>query len=64
MVGYATLTHPTSWAPSRRAATPMPAPAVLRRFAARPVIYPDSNFAATYDRRARANLAPELAALI
>ncbi|MGY3235313.1 MULTISPECIES: hypothetical protein [unclassified Bradyrhizobium] len=38
--------------------------AVLRRFAARPVIYPDSSFAATYDRRARANLARELAALI
>ena len=37
--------------------------AVLRRFAARPVIYPDSHFAATYDRRARANLARELAAL-
>ncbi|MEW3623573.1 N-methyl-D-aspartate receptor NMDAR2C subunit, partial [Pseudomonas aeruginosa] len=37
--------------------------AVLRRFAARPVIYPDADFAATYDRRARDNLARELASL-
>ncbi|WP_280707489.1 phosphohydrolase [Bradyrhizobium sp. BR13661] len=37
--------------------------AVLRRFAARPVIYPDAGFAAKYDRRARDNLARELAAL-
>ena len=36
---------------------------VLRRFAARAVIYPDAGFAATYDRRARDNLARELAAL-
>ncbi|RXH19269.1 HD domain-containing protein [Bradyrhizobium guangzhouense] len=36
---------------------------VLRRFAAREVIYPDSSFAATLDRQARANLARELAAL-
>jgi predicted metal-dependent HD superfamily phosphohydrolase len=36
---------------------------VLRRFAARPVIYPDAGFAATYDRRARDNLARELASL-
>ncbi|WP_234680059.1 HD domain-containing protein [Bradyrhizobium monzae] len=37
--------------------------AVLRRFAARPVIYPDAGFAATYDQRARDNLARELASL-
>ncbi|MBR0830720.1 phosphohydrolase [Bradyrhizobium manausense] len=36
---------------------------VLRRFAARSVIYPDAAFAARYDRRARDNLARELAAL-
>ncbi len=36
---------------------------VLRRFAARPVIYPDAGFAAKYDRRARDNLARELASL-
>ncbi|MCP3385200.1 MULTISPECIES: phosphohydrolase [unclassified Bradyrhizobium] len=37
--------------------------AVLRRFAARPVIYPDAGFAAKYDQRARENLARELASL-
>lgn len=37
--------------------------AVLRRFAARPVIYPEAGFAATYDRRARDNLGRELAFL-
>lgn len=37
--------------------------AVLRRFAARPVIYPDAGFAAQCDRRARDNLARELASL-
>jgi len=37
--------------------------AVLRRFAAREVIYPDAGFAARYDRRARDNLARELASL-
>jgi predicted metal-dependent HD superfamily phosphohydrolase len=37
--------------------------AVLRRFAARQVIYPDAGFAATYDQRARDNLARELASL-
>ncbi|GGI19175.1 HD domain-containing protein [Bradyrhizobium guangdongense] len=37
--------------------------AVLRRFATRPVIYPDASFAATYDRQARDNLARELASL-
>ncbi|MCJ9704041.1 MULTISPECIES: phosphohydrolase [unclassified Bradyrhizobium] len=37
--------------------------AVLRRFAARPVIYPDAGFAAKYDQRARDNLARELASL-
>ena len=37
--------------------------AVLRRFAARPVIYPDAGFAARYDQRARDNLARELASL-
>jgi len=36
---------------------------VLRRFAARPVIYPDAGFAATYDQRARDNLVRELVAL-
>ncbi|MCG2633227.1 phosphohydrolase [Bradyrhizobium sp. WYCCWR 13023] len=36
---------------------------VLRRFAAREVIFPDSDFAAMYDRPARANLAREVAAL-
>jgi predicted metal-dependent HD superfamily phosphohydrolase len=36
---------------------------VLRRFAARPVIFPDAGFAAMYDRRARENLARELASL-
>jgi predicted metal-dependent HD superfamily phosphohydrolase len=33
---------------------------VLRQFAARPVIFPDPGFAATYDSRARENLAREL----
>jgi predicted metal-dependent HD superfamily phosphohydrolase len=37
--------------------------AVLRRFTARPVIYPDAGFAAKYDHRARENLARELASL-
>ncbi|NEV02456.1 HD domain-containing protein [Bradyrhizobium uaiense] len=36
---------------------------VLRHFAARKVIFPDAGFAVTYDRRARDNLARELAAL-
>ena len=36
---------------------------VLGQFAARPVIFPDASFAATYDRRARENLARELASL-
>lgn len=36
---------------------------VLRRFAARQVIYPDAEFAARYDQRARENLARELASL-
>ncbi|MGV7216895.1 HD domain-containing protein [Bradyrhizobium sp. UFLA05-112] len=36
---------------------------VLSQFAARPVIYPDAGFAAIYDRRARDNLARELASL-
>ena len=36
---------------------------VLGHFAARPVIFPDPAFAAKYDRRARANLAREQAAL-
>ena len=36
---------------------------VLRRFAARSVIYPDASFAATYDQQARDNLARELASL-
>ena len=37
--------------------------AVLRRFAAQPVIFPDAAFARTYDRQARDNLARELASL-
>lgn len=37
--------------------------AVLRRFAARPVIYPDAVFASRYDRQARDNLARELASV-
>ena len=37
--------------------------AVLRRFAARRVIYPNAGFAARYDQRARDNLARELASL-
>ncbi|MET4255918.1 putative metal-dependent HD superfamily phosphohydrolase [Bradyrhizobium sp. S3.12.5] len=37
--------------------------AVLRRFAARAVIYPNAGFAKKYDRRARDNLARELASL-
>jgi predicted metal-dependent HD superfamily phosphohydrolase len=36
---------------------------VLRRFAARPVIFPDPVFAKTYDQKARDNLAREVAAL-
>ncbi|NOJ50056.1 HD domain-containing protein [Bradyrhizobium archetypum] len=36
---------------------------VLGQFAARPVIFPDAAFAARYDRRARDNLARELASL-
>jgi len=36
---------------------------VLGRFAARPVIFPDTAFAARYDRQARENLARELASL-
>ena len=36
---------------------------VLRRFVARPVIYPDAAFAETYDRRARDNIDWELARL-
>jgi predicted metal-dependent HD superfamily phosphohydrolase len=36
---------------------------VLSQFAARPVIFPDPVFAATYDRQARENLARELASL-
>jgi predicted metal-dependent HD superfamily phosphohydrolase len=36
---------------------------VLRQFAARTVIYPDAGFAVIYDRRARDNLARELALL-
>jgi predicted metal-dependent HD superfamily phosphohydrolase len=36
---------------------------VLSQFAARPVIYPDATFAAIHDRRARENLARELASL-
>lgn len=37
--------------------------AVLRRFAGRPVIYPDAGFAARYELRTRDNLARELASL-
>ena len=37
--------------------------AVLRRFAAQPVIFPDPAFATRYDRQARDNLARELATL-
>jgi predicted metal-dependent HD superfamily phosphohydrolase len=37
---------------------------VLSQFAARAVIYPDAGFAAIYHRRARENLARELASLI
>jgi len=36
---------------------------VLKQFAARPVIFPDAVFAATYDWQARENLARELASL-
>jgi predicted metal-dependent HD superfamily phosphohydrolase len=36
---------------------------VLGQFAARPVIFPDAAFAARYDRKARENLARELASL-
>jgi predicted metal-dependent HD superfamily phosphohydrolase len=36
---------------------------VLRRFAARPVIFPDAAFAHAYDQKARHNLARELATL-
>jgi predicted metal-dependent HD superfamily phosphohydrolase len=36
---------------------------LLSQFAARPVIFPDTVFAATYDRQARENLARELASL-
>jgi predicted metal-dependent HD superfamily phosphohydrolase len=36
---------------------------VLSRFAAQPVIFPDAAFARKYDRRARENLARELASL-
>ncbi|CAN7584227.1 phosphohydrolase [Bradyrhizobium sp. LjRoot220] len=36
---------------------------VLRRFIARPVIFPDPDFATRYDRRARANMAREIASL-
>jgi predicted metal-dependent HD superfamily phosphohydrolase len=36
---------------------------VLRRFAARPVIYPDTAFARGYEKKARDNLARELASL-
>jgi predicted metal-dependent HD superfamily phosphohydrolase len=36
---------------------------VLEHFAAREAIYPDADFAATYDRQARENLARELALL-
>ena len=37
--------------------------AVLRRFAAQPVIFPDPAFATRFDRQARDNLARELASL-
>ena len=36
---------------------------VLRRFMARPVIFPDPGFATRYDQRARANMAREIASL-
>jgi predicted metal-dependent HD superfamily phosphohydrolase len=36
---------------------------VLRRFSARPVIYPDAGFARRYDQRARENIAREIALL-
>jgi predicted metal-dependent HD superfamily phosphohydrolase len=36
---------------------------VLRRFAARPVIFPDASFARAFERKARDNLARELASL-
>ena len=36
---------------------------VLGQFAVRPVIFPDADFAARYDRQARENLARELASL-
>lgn len=36
---------------------------VLRHFAARPFIFPDAGFAEAYDRKARENLARELASL-
>lgn len=36
---------------------------VLGQFAGRPVIFPDADFAARYDRQARENLARELASL-
>jgi predicted metal-dependent HD superfamily phosphohydrolase len=36
---------------------------VLRRFADRPVIFPDPGFAAAFDRQARDNLAREIASL-
>jgi predicted metal-dependent HD superfamily phosphohydrolase len=36
---------------------------VLGHFAAKPVIFPDATFAATYDQKARDNLARELASL-
>ena len=36
---------------------------VLRRFAARPVIFPDAAFAKAYERKARDNLAREIASL-
>jgi predicted metal-dependent HD superfamily phosphohydrolase len=36
---------------------------VLRRFVARPVIFPDAAFAQAYERRARENIARELASL-
>ena len=36
---------------------------VLQRFMARPVIFPDPDFATRYDQRARANMAREIASL-
>jgi hypothetical protein len=36
---------------------------VLRRFAARPVIFPDAAFALALDQKARDNLAREIATL-